>query len=246
MPDVDPPDAGAPRGRVALVTGANRGLGLAVAEGLAADGRIVVGTYRDTHPDSPAVSHWVRCDVTDRASVDAAFDEIDATVGTVEILVSNAGVTRDGLILRMSDDDFEAVVAANLTGAFRVARRAAKGMVRARWGRIVFISSIAGRVGQAGQANYAASKAGLAGLAKSLARELASRNVCVNVVEPGPLPTDMTAALTDDQRAQLVGHVPLGRMGTLDEVAAAVVFLAGDDASYITGAALAVDGGLGM
>ena len=255
MADVDDtptPDAGrdapgrATPGRVSLVTGANRGLGLAIAEQLGRAGHRVVGAYRSDHPDSDLVTAWVPCDVTDRASVDACFTQIEADLGPVEVLVSNAGVTRDGLVLRMSDDDFTSVVDANLTGAFRVARRAAKGMVRARYGRIVFVSSISGRVGQAGQANYAASKAGLVGLAKSLARELASRNICVNVVEPGPLPTDMTEALSEEQRAQLIAVVPLGRMGRLDEVAAAVEFLAADRASYITGAVLGVDGGLGM
>jgi NAD(P)-dependent dehydrogenase (short-subunit alcohol dehydrogenase family) len=244
MADVDAASVAPPR-RVTLVTGANRGLGLAIAERLAAAGNRVVGTYRSEHPEVEGVS-WVRCDVGDPASVDAAFAEVESTLGPVEVLVSNAGITKDGLVLRMSDDDFTSVVDANLAGAFRVAKRAAQGMVRARWGRIVFVSSISGRVGQAGQVNYAASKAGLVGLAKSLARELASRNICVNVVEPGPLPTEMTAALSDDQRAQLVAHVPLGRMGELHEVAAAVEFLAGEHASYITGAALGVDGGLGM
>ncbi len=246
MADVDE-TPGSNAHRITLVTGANRGLGLAIAEQLGRAGHRVAGTYRNDHPDSHAVAAWVPCDVTDRSSVDACFDAVEAELGgPVEVLVSNAGVTRDGLVLRMSDDDFDAVVDANLAGAFRVARRAAKGMVRARYGRIVFVSSISGRVGQAGQANYAASKAGLVGLAKSLARELASRNITVNVVEPGPLPTDMTDALSDDQRAQLIAAVPLGRMGRLDEVAAAVEFLAADRASYITGAVLGVDGGLGM
>lgn len=243
MSDVD---TRPPPGRLALVTGANRGLGLAIAEHLAHRGFRVVGTYRDTHPEDDSGIGWVRLDVTDTASVDAAFAEVEERYGPVEVVVSNAGITRDGLVLRMSDDDFTSVLDANLTGAFRVARRAAKAMVRARRGRIVFVSSIVGRVGQAGQVNYAASKAGVAGMAKSLARELASRNICVNVVEPGPLPTDMTAALTDDQRAQLVAAVPLGRMGEPTEVAAAVEFLASDAASYVTGVTLAVDGGLGM
>ena len=243
MADLEP-DLVAPR--VALVTGANRGLGLAIARRLAAAGHRVVGTYRSDHPDDDAIERWVRCDVTDPTSVDAAFSEVAAELGAPQVVVSNAGVTKDGLVLRMSDDDFTSVVDANLAGAFRVAQRAAKPMVRARWGRIIFVSSIAGRVGQAGQVNYAASKAGLTGLAKSLARELASRNITVNVVEPGPLPTDMTEQLTDAQRDHLLAHVPLGRFGELDEVAAAVVFLAGDDAAYITGACLGVDGGLGM
>lgn len=232
--------------RVAIVTGANRGLGLAIATRLAAAGHRVAGTYRSDHPQSDAVSLWVPCDVTDTATVDGAFATVEEQLGPAEIVVSNAGVTRDGLVLRMSDEDFTEVIDANLTGAFRVARRAARTMVRRRFGRIILVSSIAGRVGQAGQANYAASKAGLTGLGKSLARELASRNITVNVVEPGPLPTDMTDALTEEQRADLVDHVPLGRFGELDEVAAAVVFLASDEAGYVTGACLAVDGGLGM
>jgi 3-oxoacyl-[acyl-carrier protein] reductase len=232
--------------RVAIVTGANRGLGLAIATRLAAAGHRVAGTYRNDHPHSDAVSLWVPCDVTDTATVDGAFATVEEQLGPAEIVVSNAGVTRDGLVLRMSDEDFTEVIDANLTGAFRVARRAAKTMVRRRFGRIILVSSIAGRVGQAGQANYAASKAGLTGLGKSLARELASRNITVNVVEPGPLPTDMTDALTEEQRAALVDLVPLGRFGELDEVAAAVVFLASDEAGYVTGACLAVDGGLGM
>jgi len=245
MADVEPTQT-SETGRVALVTGAGRGLGLVIAERLGRAGYRTVGTYRGSHPDSDHIAGWVQLDVTDTATVDAAFAQVEEQFGRVEVVVSNAGLTRDGLVLRMSDDDFSSVIDTNLTGAFRVARRAAKSMVRARWGRIVFVSSISGRVGQAGQANYAASKAGLLGMAKSLARELASRNICVNVVEPGPLPTDMTASLSDDQRAQLVAAVPLGRMGELEEVAAAVEFLAGDAASYITGVALAVDGGLGM
>jgi 3-oxoacyl-[acyl-carrier protein] reductase len=231
--------------RVALVTGANRGLGLALACDLAASGYRVAGTYRTDHPDDDAIT-WVRCDVSDPDSVDAAFTEVESALGPVEVLVSNAGMNRDTLVLRMSDEDFTSVVDANLSGSFRVAKRAAQKMIRARFGRIVFISSVVGQIGQAGQANYAASKAGLVGLAKSLARELASRNVCVNVVAPGPLPTDMIDALTDDQRAAMLDHVPLGRFGELDEVAATVRFLASDAAGYITGVVLPVDGGLGM
>ena len=230
--------------RVAFVTGANRGLGLAIARRLSAEHR-VVGTYRSDPPDEPGIT-WIRCDVTDRASVDAAFDEAEATVGAAEVVVCNAGMNRDGLVLRMSDDDFSDVIEANLVGSFRVARRAAQKMVRARWGRIIFISSVVGQIGQAGQVNYAASKAGLVGMTRSLARELASRNVCANVVAPGPLPTEMIDALNDDQRAAMLAHVPLGRFGDLDEVAATVEFLASDSAGYITGAVIPVDGGLGM
>ena len=185
-------------------------------------------------------------DLRDSAAAESAVGDAAEFLGGLDGVVLAHGVTHQRLLAELPDDEWRSVIDTNLTGAFRVARRAAKSMVRARWGRIVFVSSISGRVGQAGQANYAASKAGLLGMAKSLARELASRNICVNVVEPGPLPTDMTATLTDDQRAQLVAAVPLGRMGELDEVAAAVEFLAGDAASYITGVALAVDGGLGM
>jgi 3-oxoacyl-[acyl-carrier protein] reductase len=234
-----------PGARVALVTGANRGLGLAIARALRDEGHRVAGTYRSDAPDEPGIE-WVRCDVTDSESVDAAFDAVEASLGPVEVLVSNAGANRDGLLLRMSDDDFTSVLDANLAGTFRVARRAAKRMVRGRYGRMVFISSVVGQVGQAGQANYAASKAGLVGLARSMARELASRNVCVNVVAPGPLPTDMIDALTDEQRASMLAQVPLGRFGELAEVAATVVFLTSEAAGYITGAVVPVDGGLGM
>lgn len=188
----------------------------------------------------------VPCDVTDTEQVDAAFTAIEEELGPVEILVANAGITRDGLVLRMSDDDFTNVLDANLTGAFRVCRRAVKRMMRGRWGRIVLISSIAGRVGQTGQANYSASKAGLVGLGRSLAKEFASRNVTVNVVAPGPIVTDMLAALPDDQRAAYAEAVPLGRLGEVSEIAAAVTFLASEDAGYVTGAVLPVDGGLFM
>ncbi len=234
-----------PAARVAMVTGANRGLGLAIARRLGADGHRVVGTYRTDHPDDGCLE-WVRCDVTDSDSVDAAFADVEERLGPVEILVANAGIARDGLVVRMSDDDFDAVIDANLTGAFRVSRRAAKRMMRGRWGRIVLISSVAGTIGSAGQANYAAAKAGLNGYARSLARELATRNITVNVVAPGPIDTDMTEILDDSQRQALLDLVPMARMGEPGEVAAAVAFLASEDASYITGALLGVDGGLGM
>jgi 3-oxoacyl-[acyl-carrier protein] reductase len=237
--------APATMGRVTLVTGANRGLGLAIARRFRDEGDRVVGTYRSEAPDEPGIE-WVRCDVADTESVEAAFAQIEESLGPVEVLVSNAGMNRDGLLLRMSDDDFASVLDANLHGTFRVARRAAKRMVRNRAGRMIFISSVVGQLGQAGQANYAASKAGLVGLARSMARELASRNICVNIVAPGPLPTDMIDALTDDQREAMMAMVPLGRLGELDEVAATVVFLASDTAGYITGAVIPVDGGLGM
>ena len=234
--------------RVVLVTGGNRGIGLACAKAFAAAGHKVAITCRG---DAPAEVHEagilaVRCDVTDTASVDAAFAEIEAALGPVEVLVSNAGITKDTLVLRMTDDDFSSVLDANLTGGFRVAKRAVKAMMKARFGRIIFMSSIVGLVGQAGQANYAASKAGLHGLARSLAKEYASRGITVNVVAPGPIATDMLDALTDDQRNAMLAAVPVGRLGSSDDVAAAVLFLAGDAAGYITGTVLPVDGGMAM
>ncbi|QGG95488.1 3-oxoacyl-[acyl-carrier-protein] reductase [Actinomarinicola tropica] len=232
-------------GRVVLVTGGNRGIGLATATAFADAGHRVAVTYRSQAPDDDRFL-CVPCDVADTAQVEAAFEKVESELGPVEVLVANAGMTRDGLVLRMSDDDFADVLDTNLTGAFRCARRAVKQMMRARWGRIVLLSSIVGTAGQAGQANYAASKAGLVGLARSLAREFASRNVTVNVVAPGPIATDMTDALTDDQRAAMGQAVPLGRFGTPDEVAATIRFLASDEAGYITGAVIPVDGGLGM
>src|SRR5690606_7576505 len=208
-------------------------------------GHKVAVTYRSSPPDDPRLL-CVPCDVSDTAQVDDAFAKVEAELGPVEILVANAGITRDGLVLRMSDDDFTDVLDTNLTGAFRAARRAVKSMMRARFGRIVFLSSVVGTAGQAGQTNYAASKAGLVGLARSLAREFASRNITVNVVAPGPITTDMTDALNDDQRSAIGDAVPLGRFGTPEEVAAAICFLASDQAGYITGAVIPVDGGLGM
>lgn len=231
--------------RVALVTGANRGIGLATARALRDNGFSVAATYRSTPIEEEGI-FAVRCDVTDADSVDAAFSEVEAALGPVTVLVSNAGITKDGLVLRMGEDDFSAVVDSNLTGGFRVAKRAVKGMMKARWGRIVFISSIVGIGGQAGQANYAASKAGLHGLARSLAKEFASRNITVNVVAPGPIATDMTAALTEDQLSAMTDVVPLGRMGEAEEIAAAVSFFASESAGYITGTVLPVDGGMAM
>ena len=234
--------------RVVLVTGGNRGIGLACALAFAAEGQRVAVTCRGEAPaelvDAGILA--VPCDVTDSATVDAAFTAIEEELGPVEVLVANAGITRDGLVLRMSDGDFTDVIDANLTGAFRVARRAVRGMMKARWGRIILVSSIAGRVGQTGQANYAASKAGLVGLGRSLAKEFASRNVTVNVVPPGPILTDMLAALPEDQQAAYAEAVPLGRLGQAEEVAAAVTFLASDAAAYVTGVVLPVDGGLFM
>lgn len=232
--------------RLALVTGANRGLGSEIARRLAADGHRVIGTFRETHPDVVGVHAWVHCDVTNTASVDAAFDEIEEQFGAVEILVCNAGATDDTLSVRMSDEEFFDIIDVNLGGAFRCARRAAKRMMRTRYGRIVFVSSIAGTMGSAGQANYAAAKAGIGGMARSMARELATRQITVNIVAPGPVRTEMTARLTDDQRAALVAAVPVARMGEPAEVAAAVSFLATDESAYITGITLCVDGGLAM
>ena len=234
--------------RVVMVTGGNRGIGLACARTFAADGHRVAVTCRGEAPRelTDAGILAVPCDVTDSAAVEAAFASIEEDLGPVEVLVANAGITRDGLVLRMSDEDFTDVIDANLTGAFRVARRAVRSMMKGRWGRIILVSSIAGRIGQTGQANYAASKAGLVGLGRSLAKEFASRNVTVNVVAPGPILTDMLAALPEDQQAAYAEAVPLGRLGGAEEVAAAVTFLASDAAAYITGAVLPVDGGLFM
>jgi len=230
--------------RTVLVTGGARGIGLACARRFADMGDNVAVTYNTSAP--PDGLFGVQCDVTSADSVDAAFRAVEDKFGPVEVLVSNAGITKDGLLLRMSDDAFTSVIDANLTGAYRVCKRAAQGMLRARSGRIVLMSSVVGLLGSAGQANYAASKAGLVGLARSIARELGSRSITVNVVAPGPVETDMTAALGDKRLAELAAAVPLGRMATPDEIAGVVAFLASADAAYITGAVIPVDGGLGM
>jgi 3-oxoacyl-[acyl-carrier protein] reductase len=231
-------------GRSVLVTGGNRGIGLAIARRFAAAGDAVTVTSRSGAPvDDVSV---VRCDVTDSASVDAAFAEVEAAHGPVEILVANAGVTKDKLPVLMSEADFTAPVDTNLNGAFRVIKRAIRPMIRMRRGRIILISSAVGLLGSAGQANYAASKAGLIGLARSLARELGSRAITVNVVAPGLVASDMTAVLSSDRKAEIVRNIPLGRQAEPDEVAGVVEFLAGPAGAYITGAVIPVDGGLGM
>ena len=231
-------------GRSVLVTGGNRGIGLAIARRLAADGNSVTVTSRSGEPaDGLEV---VRCDVRDAASVDAAFGEVEKAQGPVEVLVANAGVTRDQLLALMSEDDFGAVLDTNLAGAYRVAKRAVRGMMKMRRGRLIFISSVVGLYGSAGQANYAASKAGLVGLARSLARELGSRGITCNVVAPGFVNSDMTAVLPEQRKAAIMAAIPLGRFASANEVAAAVAFLAGQDAAYVTGAVVPVDGGLGM
>ena len=230
--------------RVVLVTGGSKGIGLAVARRFAEMGDKVAVTYNSSPP--PDGLFGVKCDVTSAESVDAAFAAVEAEFGPVEILVSNAGITKDGLLLRMSEADFGAVIDANLTAAYRVTKRAAQGMLRARKGRIVLVSSVVGLLGSAGQANYAASKAGLVGLARSVARELGSRGITCNVVAPGPVATDMTAALGEQRLAEITAAVPLQRMATPEEIAGVVAFLASTDAAYITGAVIPVDGGMGM
>ena len=230
--------------RVVLITGGSKGIGLACAKAFAALGDKVAITYNSSPP--PPEFLGVKCDVTDTAQVDAAFAAVEEHFGTVEVLVSNAGITKDTLLLRMKEADFTEVIDANLTAAFRVVKRATPGMLKARSGRIILMSSVVGLLGSAGQANYAASKAGLVGFARSLARELGSRSITVNVVAPGPVETDMTAALTAEQLQTITSSVPLQRMATPEEVAGVVAFLASQPAAYITGAVIPVDGGLGM
>jgi len=230
--------------RTVLVTGGNRGIGLAIAQAFAKQGDRVAVTHRSGNP--PADLFGVRCDVTDTAQVDAAFSAVEAEFGPVEVLVANAGITQDTLLMRMSEEQFTDVLNTNLTGAWRCARRAATRMVRGRWGRMIFISSVVGLSGGAGQVNYAASKAGLVGVARSITRELGSRNVTANVVAPGFIDTDMTAVLSDERKAEILKSIPAGRMASADEVAGVVTWLASDAAGYISGAVIPVDGGLGM
>ena len=231
--------------RTVLVTGGNRGIGLATARGFAAQGHQVAVTYRSDPPKEDGLFP-VRCDVTSAEDIESAFTTIEADLGPVEVLVSNAGITADQLLLSMKEDAWASVIDANLTGAYRVARRATSKMIRARWGRMIFVSSVVGLAGSPGQTNYAASKAGLVGFARSLAREIGGRGVTVNVVAPGFVTTDMTDALPEARRDEILEQVPLKRMASPEEVAAAITFLASDDAGYITGAVVPVDGGLGM
>ncbi len=230
--------------RTVLVTGGNRGIGYAIAEEFLAQGHRVAVTARSG--EGPAGALTVRADVTDAASVDAAFSQVEAELGPVEVVVANAGITKDTLLMRMSDEEFDSVVETNLGGAFRVVKRASKGMLKARWGRIVLISSVVGLYGSAGQVNYAASKAGLVGMARSITRELGARGITANVVAPGFIETDMTAALPEAQQAEYKKNIPAGRFASPNEVARVVAWVAGDDAGYISGAVIPVDGGLGM
>src|SRR3954463_3868542 len=230
--------------RTVLVTGGNRGIGLAIAQAFAKQGDRVAITHRGS--GAPDGLFGVACDITDSAAVDAAFTAIEAELGPVEVLVANAGITDDTLLMRMSEDQFTRVLDTNLTGAWRCARRAATKMVRARFGRMIFVSSVVGLYGSAGQVNYAASKAGLVGMARSITRELGGRNVTANVVAPGFIDTDMTAALPDERKADYLKAIPAARFGATDDVAAVVTWLAGDGAGYISGAVIPVDGGLGM
>jgi len=230
--------------RTVLVTGGNRGIGLSIAQAFAKQGDRVAVTHRGT--GAPEGLFGVQCDITDPAAVDAAFTAIEAELGPVEVLVANAGITADTLLLRMSEEQFGRVLETNLTGSWRVAKRATGKMLRAKWGRIIFISSVVGHLGGAGQANYAASKAGLVGLARSITRELGTRNITANVVAPGYVETDMTAGLSDEVKAQYLKQIPAGRFAQPEEVAGVVTWLASDASGYVTGAVIPVDGGVGM
>jgi 3-oxoacyl-[acyl-carrier protein] reductase len=230
--------------RVVLVTGGNRGIGRAIAERFVAEGYRVAVTARSG--EGPEGTLTVRADVTDAAAVDGAFSEVEAQLGPVEIVVANAGITKDTLLLRMTEDDFDSVVATNLGGTFRVVKRASKGMLRARWGRVILISSVVGLYGSPGQINYSASKSGLVGFARSLTRELGGRGITANVVAPGFIETDMTSSLPDELQADYRKNIPAGRFATPDEVAGVVTWIASDAAAYISGAVIPVDGGLGM
>jgi 3-oxoacyl-[acyl-carrier protein] reductase len=229
---------------IALVTGGNRGIGLAIARSLQSEGHRVVITYRSGTP--PEGFDAVQMDVTDGQSVESAFTKIESEIGQPEIIVANAGITKDALVMRMSDEDFESVIDANLTGAFRVAKRATKGLLKLKRGRLIFVGSVVGSVGAAGQVNYSASKSGLVGMARSFARELGSRGITANVVAPGFVETDMTASLDEKRRGDIAAQVPLGRFCSAEEIAEVVSFIASKKASYITGAIIPVDGGLGM
>lgn len=230
--------------RVVLVTGGNRGIGRAIAERFVAAGYRTAVTARSG--EGPAGTLTVRADVTDAASLDAAFSEVERELGPVEVVVANAGITKDTLLLRMTEDDFDSVVATNLGGTFRVVKRASKGMLRAKWGRVILISSVVGLYGSAGQINYSSSKAALVGFARSLTRELGGRGITANVVAPGFIETDMTGELPEETQAEYKRNIPAGRFATADEVAGVVAWLASDDAAYISGAVIPVDGGLGM
>jgi len=233
-----------PSVRTVLVTGGNRGIGFAIAEEFVRQGHRVAVTARSgSGPDGTLT---VRADVTDAASIDSAFTEIEAALGPVEVVVANAGITKDTLLMRMTEDDFTSVIDTNLSGAFRVVKRASKGMLKARFGRIVLISSVVGLYGSAGQVNYSASKSGLVGLARSVTRELGARGITANVVAPGFIETEMTAELSDAVQAEYKKNIPAGRFASAAEVAKVVTWLAGDDAGYISGAVIPVDGGLGM
>ena len=229
---------------IALVTGGNRGIGLAIARSLQSEGHRVVITYRSGTP--PEGFDAVQMDVTDGQSVESAFAKIESEIGQPEIIVANAGITKDTLVMRMSDEDFESVIDANLTGAFRVAKRATKGLLKLKRGRLIFVGSVVGSVGAAGQVNYSASKSGLVGMARSFARELGSRGITANVIAPGFVETDMTSSLDEKRRSDIADQVPLGRFCCAEEIAEVVSFIASSKASYITGAIIPVDGGLGM